>query len=270
MVNRPVFWLCAVLLFSACTLPSYYNDYESRFDWRDEFRFLTPADRAPSPGEEYSFIVVSDIHIGGARDALDFTRLGEKLNGAQFIVITGDVTNQGSREELRLFIEAARSLGVPCYPAAGNHDIYTERGKPWRELIGSTMYRIDAGGASLFILDNANAAFGYDQLDWLETQLRRAGKNTFVFFHENLFVEASPPDFEQTTDIRERAKIMSALKGRAGLVFMGHIHRRMEKEFGGVRYITLENYGATGGTGGFCRVRVSSGGVSWEFDRVVF
>ncbi|GHV71446.1 hypothetical protein AGMMS49928_23210 [Spirochaetia bacterium] len=73
----------------------------------------------------------------------------------------------------------------------------------WRELIGSTVYRIDSSDTSLFFLDNANASFGYDQIQWLEDGLKTAKKNTFVFAQENLFINGSPPDYEQTTDIRE-------------------------------------------------------------------
>lgn len=257
-----------VLLFLACNT-SYYNDYDSRFDWRNEFVFLQPADRSPSLGNNYSFIVISDTHISSQEGAQKFAKIADILQPAdKFIVITGDITEQGTSEELRLFVNAASSLSVPCYPVMGNHDVYTERGKPWREIIGSSMYRIDSPGTTLFVLDNANAAMGNEQFLWLEKELKTAEQNTFVFAHENLFVRSSPPDFEQITDIRERARLMSMLKNRCAAVFTGHLHKQMFQEAGGVSYITLENYSE--GKGVFCRVHVSNGGVRLEFGRVPF
>jgi 3',5'-cyclic AMP phosphodiesterase CpdA len=261
-----VFCCGLALALSSCPM-TYYNDYDSRFAYHEEFHFLTAADRSQSWGSAYSFIVVSDIHIGGDESAREFAKLKDKLNGAAFVVAAGDLTDNGTREELRLFINAAASLGVPCYPVIGNHDIYTARAAPWRELIGSTAYRIDSPGTSLFILDNANAALGYDQLSWFERELKTAPKNTFVFAHENLFT-GGPFTVEQVTDLRERAKLMSLLKDRCDALFMGHIHQRIVKEYGGTMYITLENYGSTDATGVFCRVSVSETGISYQFETV--
>jgi predicted phosphodiesterase len=254
----------AVFLLSACDQIAYYNDYDSRFDWHDDARF---ASLTPPLGDVYSFLVISDTHIGNENDALRFEKIKACLEPSdRFVVITGDITGEGTREQLRLYLNAASSIGIPCYPVIGNHDIYTERGNAWKEALGSTVYRIDSPGTSLFILDNANGSFGYEQLEWLERELKSAGKNCFVFAHENLFVESSPPNIEQITDIRERARMMHLLKNRCAAMFMGHLHQRITGEAGGVRYIVMENYG---GSGGFCRVRVSGGGISLEFGRAV-
>ncbi|MDR2069358.1 MAG: metallophosphoesterase [Spirochaetaceae bacterium] len=253
------------LLGEGCSLPRYYNDYDSRFAWRDEFHLLSPADLSPVLDEEYSFLVVSDPHISDRSSMEGFEKLRDHIAGAQFVVVTGDVTQNGSIPELQLFMAAARKLGVPCYPVIGNHDIYTNRGTPWREYIGSTIYRIDSssGNTTLFLLDNANASFGNDQLEWLEAGMRTAKKNTFVFCHDNFFMEASPPDVEQITDIRERARIMALLRGRCDMLFMGHLHKRIIREYGGLTYMVLEDYSSTKT---WCRVRVTKGGISWEFE----
>jgi predicted phosphodiesterase len=87
-----------------------------------------------------------------------------------------------------------------------------------------------SGNTTLFLPDNANASFGNEQLEWLEAERRTAGKNTFVFCHDNFFVEASPPDVEQITDIRKRARVMALLRGHCDVLFMGHLHKRIIRE----------------------------------------
>jgi predicted phosphodiesterase len=261
--RRPAILFFAVL--AAVTLAScaieYYDDYDSRFEWRNEFRFVTNFDPLSGAGDDYEFIVVSDTHID--TNANEFAWIKNHIGAARFIAVTGDVTGDGKREQIRQFINAANGFSVPCYPILGNHDIYEDRGRPWRELIGSSTYRIDSGSTTLFFLDNANGYFGYDQLEWLEKGLKSARQHVFVFAHENFFT-TSTEDAEQTTDMRERALVLSLLRGHCEAMFMGHLHKRNITEYGGTHYIMLENFDAEQM---FCRVRVRNGGISWTFEQ---
>ncbi|MFP3040677.1 metallophosphoesterase [Treponema primitia] len=240
------------------------GELDVRLESKNVFKFLTGSDRNRSLGNEYSFIVLTDTHIEdgkahGLEGLKDLIKPDDK-----FVVVTGDITQNGSRRDVEKFIEIARTLGIPCYPVIGNHDIYFDNWPIWKDLIGSTRYRIDHDTTSLFVLDSANASFGSDQLDWLQDELRSAQSHVFVFTHANLFVE-TPADIEQLTDTRERARIISILKGRADAMFMGHVHRRIIRKAGGVEYITIEDFKANGV---YCRVHVSDSGISWEFEKL--
>ncbi|GHV88828.1 hypothetical protein AGMMS50267_11880 [Spirochaetia bacterium] len=248
------------------------GDLAPRLEARDTFNFLTPDMRAPpSFGPEYSFIVLSDTHIEDG-DAHGLEKLASVIDDAiKFVVITGDITQYGGRKDVQKFIDIANTLsdltpGVLCYPVIGNHDIYFQNWPVWKELIGSSRYRIDTsdGGTTLFMLDSANAFFGAAQLDWLEEELRTANGHVFVFTHTNLFLGkgTSVVEVSQLTDIRERARIMSVLNGRVDAMFTGHVHQRIIKQIGGVHYITLEDY-VKNKT--YCRVSVSPSGIEWEF-----
>jgi hypothetical protein len=157
-------------------------------------------------------------------------------------------------------------LNIACYPVVGNHDIYFNGWLEWKELIGSTSYRIDSetSSTSLFVLDSGNGSLGRTQLDWLEEELKNTKGRVFVFTHTNLFVK-SPVDIVQFTDTRERAWIISMLKGRCDALFMGHIHQRIISEAAGVQYITIEDYKSNTI---FCRVYVSSEGIRYEFSNL--
>jgi predicted phosphodiesterase len=255
-------------LLLACSLPHYYNDYDSRFFYHDVFNFITLHARSPVLGNSYSFIVASDIHIEDDESAQEFAKLKDHIGDSKFIVVTGDITQNGTKEELQRFIDVANTFGAPCYPAIGNHDVYADNAGPWKELIGSSIYRIDSSdaAATLFILDNANASLGQEQLEWLEREMKHTQRRVFVFAHDNFFVNGSPPDFEQTTDIVERARVMSLLQGSCDMMFMGHLHKRIIKEYGGVTYIVLENYSEQKRT--ICRVHVSDEGVYYEFEKL--
>jgi 3',5'-cyclic AMP phosphodiesterase CpdA len=263
--------VCLFLLaLSGCRvdIPGFFAsaDFDKRFQERNTFNFLNQSELKPAFTAPYSFIVLSDTHIeNGNAHGLEKIAGAAQAAGAQFVVITGDITQNGRRqdlEKLREIAESLRSLFIPLYPVIGNHDIYSGGWSQWRELIGSATYCVTSPDTTLIMLDSANANFGKNQLDWLKDRLGEARKNTFVFTHANLFTE-SIGDMQAFTDTRERARVLSLLKGRCDAVFAGHIHRRIIREAGGVWYITQEDFVSHSN---YCLVRVDAGGgVSWEF-----
>jgi predicted phosphodiesterase len=269
-----------LLLFAALTFLSACDvdlvglfassEPDERFESRDTFHFLTQADLSLTLPAEYSFIVVSDTHIeGGNAHGLEKIRDAALAEGDKFVAITGDITQNGRREDLEKFIEIAGSLraaGVPCYPIIGNHDVYFNNWSNWRDLIGSSTYRVEGPNSSttLFMLDSANASFGKEQIDWLRDGLKSAKPHVFVFTHANLFTEELT-DIEQITDNRERARLLSLLDGRCDALFAGHVHNRIVRKAGGVNYITLEDYRDNKT---YCRVFVKPSGISWEFRKL--
>jgi predicted phosphodiesterase len=257
------------VLLQACNVDLFgifiSNDLDVRLSDKNTFNFLSPRDLSLSLPDTYSFIIVNDTHIEEG-DAHGLEKLSSVISGAAFVVLNGDITQNGSRKDLQKFIEIARSLGVPCYPVLGNHDIYFNHWPVWKELIGSTCYRVDSGtsSTSIFVLDSATGTLGSAQYEWLEEGLKTAKQRALVFTHTNIFVE-SLTDQVQFTDVRERGRLMNLLKGRADALFMGHAHRRMVHDAGGMLYITVEDYRSTGV---YCRVRVSPAGLSWEFEKL--
>jgi predicted phosphodiesterase len=265
--------LVLCLFVSACSNDLFglfaSTDLDKRLEEKKALKFVkSPLDRdGLDLTLPFSFIVVSDTHIEGS-NAHGLEKLGSMITGDdKFVVVTGDITQSGKREEVQRFLDIAQLLPVPCYPVIGNHDIFFGNWPVWKELIGATRYRIDhtanpSYGVRLFILDTANAYFGASQLDWLERELAINPVNhTFVFTHANVFVK-SPADQEQLTHVRERARFVHMLKGRSDAVFMGHVHRRIIDEAGGVKHITLEDF-VRHGT--YCRVSVTQGEMSYEF-----
>src|SRR3954454_25348007 len=73
----------------------------------------------------FRFAWLSDTHVGsqsGEEDLRASVRDINSLTGLSFVVISGDVTEFGSREQLRLAKEILDGLKIPCHAAPGNHD----------------------------------------------------------------------------------------------------------------------------------------------------
>ena len=240
-------------------------DFEYRQGQRNRLVYLDEKYRRMNLGERYTFVVLSDTHIENSK-AQGLERLaGALVESDAFVVINGDVTQSGKREEVKRFLSIAEDIAqqwdIPVFPVLGNHDTYFDNWNVWKNLIGSSVYRIDMDTATLIMLDSANATFGTGQLAWFEDQLKTANGRVFVFTHTNLFVR-DVQDFQQLTDVRERARIMSLLPGRCDALFMGHVHQRLEQRIGGVHYITTEDFRSHKT---YCRVSVGPEGISWQF-----
>ena len=241
------------------------SDLDERLKDKDNLKLINDKGWTElSLGDEYSFIVVSDTHIEDG-NAKGFDRLAGVIQAdpsIKFIIVLGDITQYGSAKDIDTFLKAADSFGIPYYPVIGNHDVYFGNWSVWREKIGSTSYRINGGNTTLFILDSANSFFGKEQLNWLEREMQTANNRVFVFTHSPLFVKG-PVDMQQITDTKERARIVSILRNKCDIMFMGHLHKRIITETGNVRYISIEDFVDAKA---YCVVTVSAGGVDYKFE----
>jgi len=240
-------------------------DLDERLKDKNNFIFLSDGDRSPLLGDEYAFVVITDIHIkdGDAYGLEKLKNVIENNNKIKFAVFCGDITQNGSEQDINKFIEIARSLPVPSYPVIGNHDIFFGNWQVWKRLIGSASYRIDGDTAALFMLDSANGFWGKEQTDWLENELKNAPGRVFVFSHYNFFT--GRPNVQQFADTKERARIIYMLRGKCDIMFSGHSHERLIREAGGVQYVNNEDFT---GNKTYCLVSVNKSGVSYEFKKL--
>jgi len=244
------------------------TDLDKRLAEKDNFKYLGSRGGTTlslKNENDYSFIVFTDTHIDNG-DTFGLEKIADVINNnsqIEFAVILGDVTNTGTAQDLKKFIEISDLFNVPCYPVIGNHDILYNTWKNWRDLIGSTNYQITGNGINLLILDSANSFFGKQQLDWLESKIKSSKRNTFVFTHCNFFVNGI--NIQQSSDPKERARTISILKNNCDILFSGHAHERYINSAGNVQYITVEDYKDKKA---YCIVTVKDSVVSYKFEKL--
>lgn len=94
----------------------------------------------------FKFAQVTDTHVGGATGADDLRRTVKDLNlqpDIDFVILSGDVTEFGSDDELALAKQILDSLKLPLYVIPGNHD------SNWSES-GANSFRKVFGGETFF------------------------------------------------------------------------------------------------------------------------
>src|SRR5205823_2026750 len=73
----------------------------------------------------FRFAWLSDTHVGATTGEQDLGAAVNDINSLKdlsFAVISGDVTEYGSREQLQLAREILGGLKIPCHVVPGNHD----------------------------------------------------------------------------------------------------------------------------------------------------
>ncbi len=101
----------------------------------------------------FSFALITDTHIGGQTAEEDLQRSVDDINTVDtiaFVIVSGDVTEFGSDDELRLAKKILDGLNKPWYIIPGNHDT------KWSES-GANSFRVVFGGE----------AFAFTHGEWL-------------------------------------------------------------------------------------------------------
>ncbi|MGX1638835.1 outer membrane protein assembly factor BamB family protein [Sphingobacterium sp. NPDC055431] len=101
--------------------------------------------------QTFRFAQVTDTHVGGATGADDLRRTVLDLNqqqGIDFVILSGDVTEFGSDEELALAKQILDSLNLPLYVIPGNHDSnWSESGaNSFRKVFGAETFFFEHKG----------------------------------------------------------------------------------------------------------------------------
>jgi predicted phosphodiesterase len=144
----------------------------------------------------------------------------------RFLIAAGDLTSNGSVEQLEQFQHEMRTLRVPYFATLGNHDIGTSS-LPWYDYFGRASQHFRFHQAAFSLVDSASATLDpglYDALDgWLAGDAK-ANLFRVVAMH------IPPLDPVGTRDGAfasrdEAAKLLSRLANAGvGLTLYGHIH----------------------------------------------
>src|SRR5690554_1917516 len=95
--------------------------------------------------QSFRFAHVTDTHVGGSTAADDLRATVSDINtqpDLDFVIISGDITEFGSDDELALAKQLLDSIAIPWYVVPGNHDAnWSESGgNSFRRVFGSETF----------------------------------------------------------------------------------------------------------------------------------
>lgn len=185
----------------------------------------------------FRFAFISDTHIGspngGAEE--DLRRTVRDINARKdiaFVVLTGDITELGTNEEIKLAKQILDSLNVPWYIIPGNHDNgWSESGGVmFTTVFGSDKFSFEYNGirflgcASGPYVRMSDGHVPRDAVNWLDKELKKVKKEQPVIFLNHYPADNGLDNWYEVTDRLRNYNTWAILCGH------GHTNRAMNFE----------------------------------------
>ena len=161
-----------------------------------------PAGPAAEEGKAFRFSVMGDNRPRGeggdvVTQPAEFHQAIREANllRPDLVLVVGDLIMGYTgdedliRREWDAFDEAVRGFTAPVRLVPGNHDIWDRQSKEiYRERYGPPYYSFLHEGCRFIVLDSEDLVqrdrIAGEQLEWLEAELAKKARRTFVFLHK--------------------------------------------------------------------------------------
>ena len=212
-----------------------------------------------TPHGEFSFVQISDSHIGFAADAnrdvtgtlrLAIDRINAQQPAPAFLLHTGDLTHgqkPGEFDTLAENLKSAKASQVFFVP--GEHDVFADDGKEYlnrygKGTSGKGWHSFEYRGVHFIGLNNVSdlkagglGALGAEQVEWLEKDVSGLSNSTPIVVFAHIPLWAVYPAWGWGTDDAEQA--LSYLRRFGSVtVLNGHIHQILQKVEGNITFHT--------------------------------
>jgi outer membrane protein assembly factor BamB len=211
--------------------------------------------------QTFRFAHVTDTHIGGSTGAEDLRSTVDDINlqtDIDFVILSGDVTEFGSEEELLEAKSIISKLTKPCYVIPGNHDSkWSESGNnDFIRIFGAESFSFEKNGF-LFIgtasgpnMRMAPGLVPREQMVFLESTLKNLkDPNEPIIFINHYPLDESLSNWYEVIDLLKTRNIQVSLLGHGhsnklwnfeGIPgIMGRSNLRAKDETGGYNLVTV-------------------------------
>ena len=223
-------------------------------------RVVTPVAAAEAPAGAFSFVQISDTHVGfkgqaNADATATLQQVIDRVNALPtrpaFVPHTGDQTHGQKAGAFDTVAELLKGVKVErTFYVPGEHDVFLDGGKEYLERYGKGTVggrgwqSFDYKGAHFIGLVNVlkykgegMGALGDEQLEWLAKDVGALGNSTPIVVFSHVPLWAVYPAWGWTTEDAERA-LGSLRRFGSVTVLNGHIHQVLQKVEGTVTFHT--------------------------------
>ena len=223
---------------------------------------LNKALAAEAPASPFTFLQISDSHVGFSKpanpDALGTLReavakIRQLPVKPAFIIHTGDISHLSKDQEFDDADQILRETGVPLFFVPGEHDLLDdEQGRSYRDRYGkgsrgAGWYSFDQNGVHFIGLVNVVdlkagglGNLGAEQLSWLERDVAFLSSSTPIVVFAHIPLWTVYPEWGWGTQDGARALAFLQRFGSV-TVLNGHIHQIIQKVEGHVSFHTARS-----------------------------
>lgn len=222
-----------------------YNDVDDRFNTSMEWNEDNPPHILSKQGDEYTFFIISDSHLGGTKNITTMYNAAT-IESADGVLMIGDLCSGHEEDYDTLNSVINRFAHIPSFQVIGNHDLYFEGWEHYYHYFATSTYTITVNtpnAKDLFImLDSGGGTLGKMQLEWFEDILKKNRedyRHCIVFTHNNVLLSRHTIS---TLPMNEEVKALLDLFliHQVDYCITGHDHKYDEFTFGNTKYIVTD------------------------------
>ena len=211
----------------------------------------------------FRFAWLSDTHVGSTNGEQDLRAAVHDINsltGLSFVVVSGDVTEYGSREQLTLAKEILDGIKIPCHIIPGNHDTkWSESGATdFPRIWQQDRFVFEQGGFCFIgmhqgpLMKMGDGHWAPQDVRWLDETLKKLPKDQPIIFITHYPIDDGIANWYVVLDLLKRYNTQAIL--------CGHGHANHHFLFEGVPGVEgRSNLRARAPVGGFNLVEINDG-----------
>jgi predicted phosphodiesterase len=207
----------------------------------------------PSYPASFKVFHITDTHLESARSAssekLLYSLYQAALSNADFVIITGDLTDDGFPATFNYLRGILRQSRVPVFVCPGNHDRdpgSTEY-NTYVSVFGSDYYAAYVTPDIFIVLANTHFAeiLNGTQLGWIRRDMAASTAQVKILaFHHPLYYVEDPPTY--FLDVGEAKELLNITQTyHVDVVLNGHLHNDRVDFINGTRWIQTTSNGGS-------------------------
>jgi 3',5'-cyclic AMP phosphodiesterase CpdA len=244
--NKFIGLLFLFALVGGCDNPFSFSPFEARVP--GELRNTTEKNLRMIEAIEnsndsiFSVALLSDTHyhFDNLRDAVKDINA---RNDIAFIIVTGDISENGLQKEFELFHRIMAGSNRPYLTVIGNHDYLSNGAEVYRQIFGPFNYSFTFHHVKFVMWDNVLwESNKYPDWEWLVKALSEPGgekEGGSSYHHIIPFSHIPPFDGQLLADAADFHELLKANKVTVSI--HGHKHAYSDNELygDGIRYVTV-------------------------------
>jgi len=185
----------------------------------------------------FRFAFISDTHIGSPNGSAeeDLRRTVSDINqmtDIAFVVLTGDITELGTTEEIKMAKAILSELKVPYYIIPGNHDTgWSETGGvAFTQIFGYDKFIFEHNGITFIgcasgpYVRMSDGHIPRDAVNWLDQELKKRSNDQPIVFLNHYPLDNGLDNWYEAIDRLKQKNTIAALCGH------GHANKAMNLE----------------------------------------
>ncbi len=227
-IIRFLTWCCLLTsLLLACADPFAYSPFEAdvsetrKNTTEKNLQAISEIDTVMNGSFVVALLSDSHYHFKDLEDAIDDIN---KKDIYSFIVVTGDITENGLLKEYEIFHNIMSNVKIPWLTVIGNHDHLSNGTLIYQQMFGNLNYTFSFRNTKFVAWDNTIWESGKEaDYEWLERALNTNAHEQMPEppAHTILFSHIPPFDYQ----LQEKAPDLNRILKKYGVAISVHGHK---------------------------------------------